>query len=106
MAKPLMVLFLTAFIYAASQALAVGRQKSIGQANEMLENYEENELRHQALNEVLADLEDTTADTEKHNPFILRRVENSLRNLAERVKEKRMLICSTKPKPYCDIDGW
>jgi hypothetical protein len=104
MAKLLMVLFLTASVYAATQALAT-KPRNIGEANELSEEYEEKILRHPFLNEVLADLEGTTANIEKYNPLILRHVENSLQNLAKRVKGKRMLICSITPQPYCDLSS-
>ena len=104
-AKRLLVLYLTALICATSHAL-VAAQRNIGQTNESKENYEKQEQGHPLPNCVHADVDaDTTADVEKYNPLILRHVENNLRNLAEKIKEKRMLICSTKPRPYCDIIG-
>ncbi|CAB4023191.1 Hypothetical predicted protein [Paramuricea clavata] len=99
MAKLLLVLFLTAFICVATQALSF-RPRNIGET--VSEYYEENESPHPLVNEVLGDLDDST---EKYNPLILRHVENNLRSMADRVSEKRMLICSTKPSPYCDILG-
>ena len=102
MAKLLLVLFLTAFICVATKALAF-RPRNIGET--VSEYYEENESPHPLVNEVLGDLDDSTADIEKYNPLILRHVEKSLRSMADRVSEKRMLICSTKPRPYCDILG-
>ena len=104
MAKRLLVLYLTALVCATTHAFAV-EQRNIGRTKESKENYEKNEQVHPLRNYLLADVDDTTADMEKYNPLILRHVENNLRNLAEKVKEKRMLICSTKPRPYCDIIG-
>ena len=104
MAKRLLALYLTALICATTYAPAAG-QRSIGQTKQSKEKYENNEQSHPLPNYVLADVDYTTADMEKYNPLILRHVENNLRNLAEKVKEKRMLICSTKPRPYCDIIG-
>jgi hypothetical protein len=105
MAKLLLALFLTAMICVTSPALAARRQRSVDDPGLKEANYEENDplFRHPLLNEVLADLDDTTADMKKYNPLILRHVENNLRSLAERVKEKRMLICSRRPQRKCDV---
>ena len=98
MAKLLQVFFLATLISLSTQAL-INRPRSISEAVEPSDNKGENEL----LNEVLDDLNYATADIEKFNPLVLRHVENSLRQMAQKVKEKRRLICSTVPKPRCDL---
>ena len=98
MAKLLQVFFLATLISLSTQAL-INRPRSISEAVELSDNKGENEL----LNEVLDDLNYATADIEKFNPLVLRHVENSLRQMAQKVKEKRRLICSTVPKPRCDL---
>lgn len=98
MAKLLHVIFLATLISLSTQAL-VNRPRGIRAVKEWSENQGENEL----LNEVLDNLNDPSAHIEKFNPLVLRHVENSLRHMAEKVKEKRRLICSIQPKPTCDI---
>lgn len=97
------VLFILVLITLSVETFA--RPREISGANEVSENYEENELHQPILNEVLRDITDETADLDKYNPLVLRHFENRLRTMVEKMKAKRMLICSTTPKPYCDLLG-
>lgn len=98
MAKLLQVIFLATLISLSTQAL-MNRPRSISEAIELSDKKGENGL----LNKVLDYLNNATADIEKFHPLVLRHVENSLRQMAEKVSKKRRLICSVVPKPHCDL---
>ena len=104
MANILLVLSFAALSYVATQARSPMPRKFV-EANDLSEKYKEYEVHRPLLNEILRNLDDTTADIDENNPLALRHVENKLRRMVEEVKQKRILICSVKPSERCDLDG-
>lgn len=97
------VLLIAIFICVATETAAFTPIRAADE--DALGNYEEKESPRPFLNEVSHTIDDISADNDMYNPLILRHVEASLRDMANTVKAKRMLICSKRPRPSCEMIG-
>ena len=99
MAKLLIVLFFAISLSTVATRAHALKWKNDGEAEEVLESNEESGI----LKEALEGLDDTLPDAEKYSALVLRNIESTLKTMANEVRKRRALICSTTPRPYCDL---